>query len=193
MDPPLFPVIPIALSGLKRSVRRGCCVTRFQWHVQRTPNLGLQTPTLEQQELEPNRHEELQIYGVNPRTLFLVKLRNLDLGEWSHALALENGTHEGGVLVVLVERTQCQVPEQNILVQRERFDLIVVDADPAVRVADRHVESEVIVESVVGGVVEAREGGVCDVEFDHVGAHDKPEQKSENCQDYDDCGQDLAD
>lgn len=104
MDPPLFPVIPIALSGLKRSVRRGCCVTRFQWHVQRTPNLGLHARTLEQQELEPNHHKELQIDGVNTRTLLLVKHLDLVPGEWRHALALEKGIHEGGVLVVLEER-----------------------------------------------------------------------------------------
>ena len=74
-----------------------------------------------------------------------------------------------------------------------RFDVVVVDADPAVRVADRDVEGEVVVESVVGGVVEAREGRVGNVEFEHVGAHDEPEEKAEYCYDDEDCGEDLAD
>jgi len=106
MDPPFFPVIPTALCGLKRSIGGDscCCVTRFQRHVQRTPNLGLHARTLEQQELEPNHHKELQIDGVNTRTLLLVKHLDLVPGEWRHALALEKGIHEGGVLVVLEER-----------------------------------------------------------------------------------------
>lgn len=82
-------------------------------------------------------------------------------------------------------------PEPNILVQRKRFDVVVVDPDPAVRVSDRNVEGEVVVERVVG-VTELGESGIGDVELEDVGAYDEPEEECEYQSDDYDCGQDFA-
>lgn len=104
----------------------------------------------EEEEFEPNRHEELHVDGENSGAVLLVELGGLVGGEWRHALALEEGADECGVFGVLEERPQGLRGESHILVQSERFDLVVVDADSAVGVADGDVQGEVVVERVIG-------------------------------------------
>lgn len=160
--------------------------------MQITPNLGSHSVAFEEQEFEPNRHEELHVDGENSGAVILVELGRLIGGEWRHALALEEGADDGGVFGVLEERTEALGGESNILVESERFDLVVVDTDPAVGVADGDVEGEVVVERVVGER-EARERGVADVKFEDVGANDEPEEKHEYASDDEHGGEDLAD
>lgn len=91
--------------------------------------------------------------------------------------------------MVLEECPQCLGTEPNILVKSVRFDVVVIDADPTVRVTDRDVECEVIMERVgVVGVVELRERCIGHVELDNVGAYDEPEEKSGDCNDEEDEG-----
>jgi len=66
-----------------------------------------------------------------------------------------------------------------------RLDAVVVDSEPLVGVSDRDVEGEVVVERVVGGVVELRQGGLGDVEFHHVGTDYEPEKEHGDANDDD--------
>ncbi|CAJ1967241.1 unnamed protein product [Sphenostylis stenocarpa] len=143
-------------------------------------------------QLEPNRHEELHVDGKSPEGVLPVESGSLVGGEWHHALALEEGTDEGGVFGVLEEGLQCLGGESNILVKSERIDMVVVDAEPAVGVADGDVDGEVVVERVVGER-EAREGGLGGVEFEDVGANDEPEEEHDNGGDDDQGREYLAD
>lgn len=85
---------------------------------------------------------------------------------------------ELGVYVILPLVTQIEsgdVPdcESFAVVIRSRFDSVVVDSDTTVRVAESHVEGEIILEGVVcGGEIELGEGSVVDVEFGDVGPED---------------------
>ena len=72
----------------------------------------------------------------------------------------------------LVERRHVAVTESLVSVVSPDLDLVVVDADAAVRVPDREVEVEVVAEVVVRAERELRELGVGDVELDGVWSED---------------------
>lgn len=62
------------------------------------------------------------------------------------------------------------------------LELVVVDADVAVRVADGEVDGDVVGELIAagaGGEVEGGYGGVGGVEFGLVGADDEPEDEDD--------------
>jgi len=101
-------------------------------------------------------------------------------------LALEHGVQHVRFLAPLVERRQGNRAEPLILVKGPGLDAVVVNTDLLVRVPDGEVEGEVVVEGVVVGEVELREGGIRDVELDTVRADDEP--KDEERQSHDDDG-----
>lgn len=71
------------------------------------------------------------------------------------------------------------------MVQSPSFDVVVVDTKSFVRVADCHVEREIIVEVVVVVcVVELREGSFGDVDFDYVGTNYEPEEEDGDSDEY---------
>ena len=72
----------------------------------------------------------------------------------------------------LVKRRHVAATESFISVVSSDLDLVVVDADAAVRVPDREVEVEVVAEVVVRAESELRELGVGDVELDCVWSED---------------------
>lgn len=78
----------------------------------------------------------------------------------------------------LVKRRDVTVTEPLVSVVSPDLDLVVVDADPSVRVPDREVEVEAVLEVVVRAECELRELGVGDVELDCVWTEDKPDDQS---------------
>ncbi|KAJ0468131.1 hypothetical protein HanIR_Chr14g0693021 [Helianthus annuus] len=61
---------------------------------------------------------------------------------------------------------------------------IVVYPNPLVWVTERHVDSQIVVQSVVvWGQRELGESGVVDVELGRVGAEDEPEHKYDDAED----------
>lgn len=106
--------------------------------------------------------------------------------------ALERRVQHGGVLVALVEGGEDVVVEPRSVVQRSGLHVVVVDADPLVRVADAHVHAEVVLQTVVvAGEGELRERGGADVHLDFVGAEDKPDDENDDADDDDDGDDEL--
>lgn len=191
MDPPQPSVIPVTLGGLKPT--GSSSIVCSQRNVQVTTNLRLQLPSLEQTQFEPNLHVQHHINVVNTRSLLLVQLRSPIRIQNHHLLTLEDSAQHARRLMMLKQRFQILGTEPNIMVQRTRFDVVVVDPNPLVGVTHRDVEGKIVIEGVgVGGVVELGQRCVGDVELDHVGAHDKPEEKSDDGYDDDDEGQEFA-
>ena len=59
------------------------------------------------------------------------------------------------------------------MIIRSRFDSVVVDSDTTVRVAESHVEGEIVEEGLVCVVeIELGEGSIVDVEFGDVRTED---------------------
>lgn len=153
MDPPQPSVIPVALGGLKPT--GSSSIVRSQRNVQVTTNLRLQFPSFEQTQLEPNLQIQLQINIINTRSLLLVQLRNPIRIENHHLLTLEGSAPHARRLMMLKHRFQILGTEPNIMVQRTRFDVVVVDPQPLVGVTNRDVEGKIVIEGVgVVGVVE---------------------------------------
>lgn len=96
---------------------------------------------------------------------------------------LKLATDHVGFLVSLVEPIEEFGIKPNVLVHRTRFDVVVVDPEALVWVADGDVEGEIVVERVVSGEVELRERGVGDVELHDVGADDEPEDEDGDADD----------
>lgn len=72
------------------------------------------------------------------------------------------------------------------MVQGSSFDVVVVDTQSFVWVADCDVEREIVVEVVGVCVVELCESCVGDVDFDYVGTDYEPEQEDgDSDEDYD--------
>lgn len=80
------------------------------------------------------------------------------------------------------------IPKRNIFIKRNRFDAIVIDSDSSVRVSDGDVDCEIVVESVVFGEIELREGSIGGDEVDNVRTDDEPGEEPEDDGDDDDCG-----
>jgi len=107
-------------------------------------------------------------------------------------LPLEHWVQHVRVLVPLVEGIGVLGVEPGVVEQCARLDIVVVDAQPLVRVAHCDVQGKIVVEGVVG-VVELREGGVGDVEFHDVGTDDEPEEERGDAHDDDHREDDLED
>lgn len=107
-------------------------------------------------------------------------------------LTFEIGGEDMGGLVAHIERRENLGIEPGILVQCSGFDAVVVDADSFVGVTNGDVESEIVVERVVG-VVELGEVGIGDVEFDLVGSEYEPEHEDGDAQDDDDGADEFED
>lgn len=77
----------------------------------------------------------------------------------------------------LIERRDVSGAESLVSVVSTDLNLVVVDADSLVWVADREIEVEIVVEVAVVVRIEAEsvQIGVVDVEFDGVGTEDEPE------------------
>lgn len=93
--------------------------------------------------------------------------------------------------MALIERRQRRVPEPRTVVHGPGLDVVVVDADPLVGVADGHVEREVVLEVGVVGEVELGEVGSVDVGLDLVGAEDEPEDEDDDAENDDDGDEEL--
>eukprot|EP00178_Gracilaria_changii_P017609 TRINITY_DN50225_c0_g1_i1.p2 TRINITY_DN50225_c0_g1~~TRINITY_DN50225_c0_g1_i1.p2 ORF type:complete len:109 (+),score=14.93 TRINITY_DN50225_c0_g1_i1:338-664(+) len=104
-------------------------------------------------------------------------------------LALKHWVDHGGVLVALVKWRNSCVGEPLVIIVGPRLDIIVVDTDPLVGVADAHGEVEIVLKVVVSGEVEFGEGGGVDVDFELVGAEDEPEDEDDDAEN-DDYGDD---
>ena len=137
-----------------------------------TPNLGLEPPRLDQPKLKPHPKPQLRVDPVYPRLQILVQILPISAVKHHQALSLELTPHLRRVLVPLVERRHVAVTESLVSVVSPDLDLVVVDADAAVRVPDREVEVEVVAEVVVRAERELRELGVGDVELDGVWSED---------------------
>lgn len=106
-------------------------------------------------------------------------------------LSIEKGAQDTRVLVPLVERRQIHRVKSLVLVVRIGLDGVVVYPNPLVGVSDGDVERHVVVERVVGGEIELRERGVCDVELEVVGAEDEPDDERGEANDYEDSEDDF--
>lgn len=108
-------------------------------------------------------------------------------------LPLELGVQIGGVLLTLVESLQIHGGESLAAVESPSLDLVVVDADPLVRVANRQIQRQIVVERVVVVDAELGERRVGDVELDGVWAEDQPHDEGEDPDDDEEGDHDLAD
>lgn len=77
------------------------------------------------------------------------------------------------------------------LVENSTLDLVVVDPDPLVWVANREIHSQVVVEVSVGQV-ELSESDIGGVQFHGVRAKDEPADDGGDCDDNEDEAKDLA-
>nr|GMD89721.1 hypothetical protein SOVF_158540 [Ipomoea batatas] len=146
---------------------------------------GLNLPSLDPPNLQSNSQVKLDVDVVNPAALLVVVASPVAGVEGDDVIAPERGAEVGGVLVALVEGFEILGAKPLALVERGGFEVVVVDADALVGVADGEVEGEVVVEGAVGGgEVELGEGGVVHVEFDLVGAEDEPEDQRQNAQNH---------
>lgn len=82
--------------------------------------------------------------------------------------------------------------ESLALVESPSLDPVVVDADALVRVANRQIQRQIVVQRVVDDVElgELRAGGV---EFDGVGAENQPQDEDNDSDDDENGDDDLAD
>lgn len=81
-----------------------------------------------------------------------------------------------------------------VIVQRPDLKAVVVDADSLIRVSNRDVRGEVVVEGVAGGrVIELRDGGVVDVEQEDIRAEDEPDNDGDDGSNDEQGAQDLED
>nr|GMD92050.1 vacuolar protein-sorting-associated protein 33 homolog [Ipomoea batatas] len=146
---------------------------------------GLNLPSLDPPNLQSNSQVKLDVDFVNPASLLVVVAAPVAGVEGDDVIAPERRAQVGGVLVALVERFEILGAKPLALVERGGFEVVVVDADALVGVADGEVEGEVVVEGAVGGgEVELGEGGVVHVEFDLVGAEDEPEDQRHHAQNH---------
>lgn len=148
-------------------------------------------PNLKDPHLEPQLgvHPDVHVVEALAR-LPRVRLRDAVL---RHDLrALERRGERRRALPPLVEGGQRGVAEAEAVVGRPRLQVVVVDADPLVGVADAHGEGEVVAQTAgAGGVVELGEGGVVDVSLDVVGAEDEPEDEDDDAEGDDDGDDEL--
>jgi len=107
-------------------------------------------------------------------------------------LPLEHGVQHVRGLVPLVEAIRVLGVEPGVVEQCARFDIVVVDAQPLIRVAHCDVEGKIVAEGVVR-VVELSEGGVSDVDFHDVGTDYEPEEERGDAHDDDHREDELED
>lgn len=99
-----------------------------------------------------------------------------------HVLAAERRLEVRGRLVALEEGVEGREPEALAVEEGQRLDAVVVEADPLVGVAHRHVDREVVLEEggVGGAERELGEGGRVDGGRDHLRAEDEVEDERED-------------
>ena len=93
----------------------------------------------------------------------------------------------------LIKPGQISHRESLAFVQSSHLDLIVVNSDTLVRVPNGHVQSQIIVESVVCREIELRQRGLGDVEFHGIWAKNQPEDEDYDSGDEENCEEDLED
>nr|CAB3488738.1 unnamed protein product [Digitaria exilis] len=134
---------------------------------------------LEGPDLDPEVGVEVDVDGEVAGGLLLPELGGGDV-PLQRLAAVELGVQLGGCLGALVEGVERVVSEALVLVEREGLDVVVVEADPGVGVADRHADGEVVGERGVCGEGEGGEVGGVDGGGDHVGAEDEVEDEGED-------------
>lgn len=167
------------------------CTVGGQRNLQITIDLWLELARLEKPHLEPYPEVQLELNVKDTLGLFLIVLRNDIAAQQQRLLAFEDRGHDSGVLVPLIERVQTQIAESLILEECVGFNVVVVDADPSIGIANGDIESKVVVEGVVG-VIETGDGGVGHMEIDLVGTKQKPDDKSDDGNDDDNGAEQLV-
>ncbi|MED6106587.1 hypothetical protein PIB30_005871 [Stylosanthes scabra] len=207
MMKPQPPVTPIASGILKRATvlrrQRPILRSRHQRNLQRTNSFRLHLPSLHKPKLKPNSHENLHINAINTRSTFFIHLRSLIRSQNHLILPLERSSNHRRVLLPLKKRFDSHVTEPYVVVESTRLDVVVVDSHALVRVSDREIQREIVVERVVsasggggvggGGEIELSEGGVADVELDEIWPYDEIENNGYDHEEDENSGEDLAD
>ncbi|MED6224957.1 hypothetical protein PIB30_089159 [Stylosanthes scabra] len=196
-------VTPITSGIFKRATvfRRQSPILRsyHQRNLQSTNSLRLHLPTLHKPKLKPNFHEHLHINAINTRSTFFLNLRSLIRSQNYLILPLQRGSNHRRVLLPLKKRLDCDVTEPYVVVESTRLDVVVVYSHALVRVSDREIQREIVVERVVaggggvGGEIELSESGVADVELDEIWPYDEIEKHGYYHEKDEKCGEDLAD
>lgn len=177
--------IPVTLGGLKPTVHRRSTAARVQRNTQLTSNLWFNRPRLKHSQLKPNPKINLHINLINLRIPLFIEIQTLITVKRHHFRTLKRRAQRVSCFVSLIKRTKKNRVNSSIMVQSPSFDVIVVDTKSFVRVADCHVEREIIVEVVVVVcVVELREGSFGDVDFDYVGTNYEPEEEDGDSDEY---------
>ena len=178
-------VIDGALLSLKST---NCISTLAQRNLQITFNPRFELSGLDSPQLKPNPQIKLHLNLINPSTLLFIEILK-QFGSNNQLLSLKHRVQNVCGFVALVKWGQSNRTKPLTLVKSSGFNAIIVDADLLVGVSDGEVQSEVIMEVVVGGEVELCERGICYVELDSGGADYEPEDE-EGYSDEDDCGED---
>lgn len=155
-------------------------------------NGGLNFLGFDEPKFQSNLQKKLQINPISPIVLLRRVIRFLPVAERDQVLALNHRAQIRRVLSGLKKRVEIDGGESLAAVERACLDYVVVNPDPLVGVANRHVEGEIVQERVVGGgEIELGEGGVVDVEFDGVWSENEPEDERDDAGEDEERAEDL--
>lgn len=191
-DQPIKCSAPIEIAP-RRFVNLRCrAVRRIQRNSQVAVDLRLHFGGFHERKLQSDPQIELNVDVVDAGSPILVVFRHLTGSEQHQLLPLELRGQAAGILLSLIEIPQLDGGESLPLIVSPSLDLVVVDADALVRVANRQIHRQVVVQRAVVDVKlgELRAGGV---EFDGVGAEDQPQDEDDDPDDDENSEDDLAD
>lgn len=189
-DQPIKCSAPIEIAPLRFvNLRRRAVIQR---NSQVAVDLRLHFGGFHERKLQSDPQIELNVDVIDAGSPILVVFRHLSGSEKHQLLPFELRGQAAGILLSLIEIPQLDGGESLPLVESPSLDLVVVDADALVRVANRQIHRQIVVQRAVVDV-ELGELSFSGVEFDGVGAENQPQDEDDDPDDDENGEDDLAD
>lgn len=112
-------------------------------------DLRLHSGRFDETELHPDPQIQLDVDIVAAGGPILVVFRHLVASEQHQLRSFEHRAHGAGVLLPLIELLQFHGGESLASVESPSLDPVVVDADSLVRIANRQIHRQIVVERAV--------------------------------------------